>query len=679
MGTPRGGRRLTAAGLVALGLGCAAAEPAAPRPTPAPPAGDVDPLAAAWTLPPPVVIRPPAPEPLRCPRLEVRPSLGRTPARRVDVAAEDEPLASVVARLARDAGLTLAVDPALDEKVTLSLRDIPPREVFDILAWFVHARVVDLPGGGALLVPTEAVTASFADHEVHAALETIGRLAGVTVVVADDLRGRATVDLHEAPWREAVDLVARAVGAEVAHERGCTLVGRPPAAPLTRRHALSPETVWALHEGVRVDLVAEGADAQEVAEALGRLAWCHVLVDPAVKSRVHLTLTDAPFGVAVDLLARALGCDVVRRRPDGSVLLLTPGPGDRVRAQGAPAAVLFQALAADAGQQVVVGPGVDGLVSVDLRGLHPEEALRVVAWKHGWQVEERPGDALVITTPSPRPGKPLPMTPFEAEVDKLVEDIARLARERRVDDLATHAHALRDLVAARAAAPPGFRTEPVPEAPDARSDLLVRLLLAELDDADPTVWSGSLRQVQVVGRSPAAVVLRDLLARVARRLDPPTEDAPVEVLLAGAADLVDGQRAALEAGDAAAARAAWRSAEHLLRGAYVGTDDEALLRQVEMVFRRGYRLELEAQALAELQHRFGPLLRVTAVLSRGTEREALAVMGGRLQRELDGIVDPATDELIDGLTVLEVTADGVRLRFEGYAFTCPLGGGPPRR
>ncbi|MCW8141569.1 MAG: hypothetical protein KIT58_21915, partial [Planctomycetota bacterium] len=550
-------------------------------------AGDVDPLAAAWTLPPPVVIRPPAPEPLRCPRLEVRPSLGRTPARRVDVAAEDEPLASVVARLARDAGLTLAVDPALDEKVTLSLRDVPPREAVEALARSARARIVDLPGGGALLVPGERVTASFSDREVHGALETIARLAGATVVVADEVRGRVTLDLHEVPWREAVEHVAGAVGAEVTHERGCTLVGPPPASPLTWTAAMRAEALWALHPHVRLDVVAEDAIPQEVAGVLGQLAGQELQAFPALSARVDLTLTDAPFGVAVDLLARTLDCAVEQwERPgEGSFLLVAPRPPDRVRARGAPAAALVEALAACAARRVEVGPYLDDLISVDLRGLCPADAPRVVAWKLGWRVEEPEEDALVISGPSPRPARP-------SSSD----------------------------VQGEAGAPP------------------------RLPPAAPP--------------SPAATIAE--LREAARRAR-------------------DEMSAALKVGDLAAVRAGWPPLEDLIRRVRdraERVEDFELTASLDL---HGRDILGQVDRLEDIERRFGPLLRVTAVLLPGRFEAAVAIVGGRVLREGAGVVDPTTGEVIQGLVVTGITADGVRFLHEGYRFSCALGGGPPGR
>ncbi|MBX3472015.1 MAG: hypothetical protein KF878_34620 [Planctomycetes bacterium] len=675
MGWTRGWSRLAGASLVALGLGCAGVESPAARPA-------SDPVAAADAPPQAVRRAQPRPPPrfLTSRRLEVRPSADHAPARRVDVEAQDEPLARVVARLARDASVTFAVDPALDERVTLSLRDVPPREALEVLARLTRARIADLPGDGALLVPTDTVTASFSDHEVHGALETIGRLVGATVVVADDVRGRVTVDLHDVPWRDAVAHVARAVGAEVTHERGCTLVGRPPTSSLTWRSALPSEAVQALRAHVRLDLVAEEAVAPEVADALGRLAGCHVLVHPdADVRRVDLALTDAPFGLALDLLARALGAEVEARGPD--VFVLWARPRGVLRASGAPAATLLPALAAYAGRDVALGPGVDDLVSFDLRGLHAAETLRVVAWKHGWQVEERAEGALVITTPSPRPERPLPMTPLEVEVDKLVQDIQRLARERRVGDLEAHLRALRDLAAGQAVAPPRPSSTPPPD-PEERTDLLERLLLQTLEEADPALVPAALRRISIRGATPAAGALRDLIERLARRLEPPPvdESLPASTLLEAAQLALEAMTAALDANDLAAARRSWSHLQRSFWRVRGLTDHQAIVLPAESAFVRGLDLLREVERLEDLERRFGPLLRVTAVILPGDrDQPPSAIVGGRLLVAGDGVVDPATDEVIAGLVVSEVTADGVRLRFEGRPFTCPLGGGPPRR
>ncbi len=642
-----------------------------PEPPPAPPPLD-DPGAPGG--------EPEAP-PVESPRLppgpfQVRPSSGAAGAARLDIDVEAVSLAEVMAAIGRRARVTIGVDPAVEESVTVSLRDIPWREAVDVIARMTRCRVEDLPGGGLWVVQPTAVTLSVTDADVRDVAATIARVAGERVIVLPDAGGRVSVDLKEVPWRDALAQVARAAGLQVTARSGLTIVSKSPLPGLAR----APWRPAA--DGPRVDVSADGAHLSDVIEAIGRLAGRNILVHPSVVELVSLDVVGAPWQVGVHLLARQTGCDV-EAHPQG-FFVLTRAPEHAIQAVGAPAAILLQMLAAYAGRNVVVGPGVDGLVSADLSGVDFTEGLRLLAVLQGWRLELGTNDSVVVTAPSPRPEPPLPTTPYEADVAKLVDDVARFARERRVAELEAAMAALRERVSREAGQPPVAARATDEHRADLEvieaelEDLLrqvVRLAEARLVEELIERFT-AFRQVLHRGGPAALPVARRLLEKWERRLEHLGE---VKLSLRLQLELQAGNAAlgamadALRAGDWAAVRAAGDEIDETCERMR-NEEREVFHRNAEALFLKGKALRDRAARLERIDRDFGALLRVTAIVVPDDRlAPKSAIVGGEILREGDGVVDPGSGEPIDGLRVVEITRGAVRFRFEDTEVVRELG------
>lgn len=102
---------------------------------------------------------------------------------------------------------------------------------------------------------------------------------------------------------------------------------------------------------------------------------------------------------------------------------------------------------------------------------------------------------------------------------------------------------------------------------------------------------------------------------------------------------------------------------------------EAFQRSAEALLLRGRELAGMATRVVEIVARFGTLLHVQAVIQAdplGREPDS-AIVSGVLMRDGDNVIDPATDELIEGLRVVEIEPGRVRFRFEDACFYRALG------
>lgn len=626
--------------------------------------------------PPPPPERGPADAPVGpAGTLLVQPAAEGPRVARVSVDVEYVPLREVMAHLSRTVGVPLAVDPRVNESVTLRLRDLPWREVVHLIARMSRCQQEPLPGGGVLLTQPPTVSLSVLDADLRGVLETISRVAGHPVIPLPDVEGKVTLELQEVPWRRALDLVADAAGLRVTERPGVVLISRRPL-PLPVASPWRPTD-----DGPRLDVTAANADLAELLDEVGRRAGHNVLVTPGVNTAVSLELRGAPWQVVVALAAGAAGCEV-EERPGGILLVARPARFV-VRARGAPAGLLLTLLAAAAGKNVVAGPHVDERVSVELPGVGLADAVRLLAVGQGWTLEERPDDALLVRA-EPRPALPLPVTPFDAEIDRLVDDAARLARARRLPELDAALAVLRERVA-REVAPPAAAPSPAsPAAADPREleRELERLLgdllrLAERREVEAMIERFSAFRALLARAGPAgAATARRALERWAPRMRDLGEVQTslwLQVDLQVGGDALDAMEEAIRRADWAAVRESAARLEGVIER-MVGEEREVFHRNAEALHLRGRTLQERAARLEMVETRYGTLTRVTATLvDRGDARASRAIVGEQLVRDGDELVDPRTGEAVEGLRVVEISPAGVRLRFEGTEFFRALG------
>ncbi|MCB9559064.1 MAG: hypothetical protein H6708_01495 [Kofleriaceae bacterium] len=72
------------------------------------------------------------------------------------------------------------------------------------------------------------ITLTVRDADVHDVLRLIATVARRSLVVADDVAGAVTVELHDVPWPAALDAIAGLLGLAVVDRDGILRVGRAP-------------------------------------------------------------------------------------------------------------------------------------------------------------------------------------------------------------------------------------------------------------------------------------------------------------------------------------------------------------------------------------------------------------------------------------------------------------------
>lgn len=148
-----------------------------------------------------------------------------------------------------------------------------------------------------------------------------------------------------------------------------------------------------------IELEAEAAQTGEVCERISAAVQRLVLIDPPLAERVTLRAR-GPWRDVVDRLARQLRCDVEER--PGGLLVLVQSQRVVVRYDDADVREVIRELAAKAGKNVIIGPEVQGRVTLDLTDVHWLRALHAVVKVSGrYELVEENEDLLrVISTRS---------------------------------------------------------------------------------------------------------------------------------------------------------------------------------------------------------------------------------------------------------------------------------------
>jgi hypothetical protein len=127
----------------------------------------------------------------------------------------------------------------------------------------------------------------------------------------------------------------------------------------------------------RIDVEFEDVDLADVMEQIGRQMGRTILVDPDVEEVVRVSFRDIPWMEAVYVIARMTRCDVEER--PGGILLLTQPPVVTLQFNDANVHTVLRLLAAYSGKNIVIGSGVRGTVTVDLKEVHWLRALHAIA------------------------------------------------------------------------------------------------------------------------------------------------------------------------------------------------------------------------------------------------------------------------------------------------------------
>jgi hypothetical protein len=339
------------------------------------------------------------------------PPAGRD-ASRVSVEAREAPLREVTVRLAVQAGRSVLVDPAIQETVTLSLRDVPFEDAVHAVARQARCRVELLGDGVWSITQPPRVTLQFTEADVRSVLQHLATHSAKNILIDADVRGTVTQDLKEVDWdlalvtiAHAVDTRAWAVGDALIYVGGSPPPGATAFEPRTRRPSVGAWVGAADADPIDLDLKdATPAEAcARVAAAAGRAIELQGAPDP--DRRVTLRLRAVSWPAALGLVAQSADCDVepvaagAILRPIARLSLVRGGP-----VKLGTLASILGAVERGAGRSldlVIPADVCARRAAVDLVDVRPREALVAWAQAAGCQVSSAPSGPTIAAVSTP--------------------------------------------------------------------------------------------------------------------------------------------------------------------------------------------------------------------------------------------------------------------------------------
>ncbi|MBL4850069.1 MAG: hypothetical protein JKY65_31455 [Planctomycetes bacterium] len=599
------------------------------------------------------------------PKLAVEPGpLARgKPGPLLDIDLEEVWLDDFAARLGKVLGVKILPDGALKERLTLSFRGVDWRVALEAVADLTQSRVVSGHGGVIRLVSTPKVRGpvTLENADLRDALQRLAAEAGLNVIVDPRLQARVSVFLSQNPSATFEGLVFAAGLHLVEWTSGVRFVtnqlGKPKA------------STGPTPSGKRLDLVYREVPIDDAMEALGKLVERNILVDPNIQARLTCHLPKVDWRLGVEAIAASLDCQVEERQ--GGILLLVPRPRNRILARATPVAALLRLLAENAGFNLVLGPKVTGTLDLDLRHVHWDEALELVARLVGCKLAKGADDVLTVTrhgSPMTRAASPADRK-YAEQIDAILAQIERAAKRRDLLALERANAILR--AAVKGAQPQGKATPPPPIDPKeiALTRRSLETLLQKLNKLAAAQDVQSLMQVLAdlrgVLREPGAIeAMRALLPRWKARLLPLGEiylSLELQVMIAAGNQLLR-QMAEASADERYSEVEEVMEKVGTLRDEMDAAGRDVFTRNGTALFVRASSLQKKAARLAKIKKRFeGLRVQATVTVTDGyRNRPAAAIVGGKIVRQ--GDVAPRMPQ------VAEILPNRVRFRHEGTDF-----------
>ena len=132
------------------------------------------------------------------------------------------PLGDVLDYLSRVGGYSIVPldDSIRNIRVRARMDNVYWRAALDIIALKYNLEVEERVRAGVLTIDRpKPISMTFEDGDVRKIVTAIAQQARANVVMGETVRGKVTIHLNEVPWRDALEIIAKAAGCVVVPER----------------------------------------------------------------------------------------------------------------------------------------------------------------------------------------------------------------------------------------------------------------------------------------------------------------------------------------------------------------------------------------------------------------------------------------------------------------------------
>jgi type IV pilus assembly protein PilQ len=141
---------------------------------------------------------------------------------------KDRDLSEIVDFIRKRADVNIVLAPTIQEKVTLTLKDVDWRQALDLVAERAGCVVVHVAPNLIRIEKPPRVHFAFQNVEIREVIDAIAKIGSANVVVAPEVKGSITIRLKDVPWRDALETAVKTLNYTVVQEeRGILRVVEP--------------------------------------------------------------------------------------------------------------------------------------------------------------------------------------------------------------------------------------------------------------------------------------------------------------------------------------------------------------------------------------------------------------------------------------------------------------------
>jgi type II secretory pathway component GspD/PulD (secretin) len=133
-----------------------------------------------------------------------------------------QPIEQVIEEIRRKTGAKILVDPRLDLKITITLRDLPWRDIIHVLAKLYKLEIQEKDGAYSVAGKPKT-NIQFVDADLPTALLLLAQKSGKNVIIAPEVTGKINLHLKDVSYHDALKVIARNAGHKLSSESNKTV------------------------------------------------------------------------------------------------------------------------------------------------------------------------------------------------------------------------------------------------------------------------------------------------------------------------------------------------------------------------------------------------------------------------------------------------------------------------
>ena len=133
----------------------------------------------------------------------------------ISVDVVDTLLSEVMAEIREKTGAEIYVDPRVDRKITITLRDLPWRDIVRVIARIYKLELKIKERDKFVFHSRPKTSIEFADANLRTALLMLAKKSGQNIIIAPEVKGKVSARLEQVSPSDALRALAKNAGYEV--------------------------------------------------------------------------------------------------------------------------------------------------------------------------------------------------------------------------------------------------------------------------------------------------------------------------------------------------------------------------------------------------------------------------------------------------------------------------------